>query len=248
MISPSSRPGIFRSWQSWAHLTLLGIVTVFLGGCAGTTQQTGGTYHVDAYAPTSPQNVHVYVSIKAAMVYVMEGSKPLLVTPTTVGTPEHPTPLGNFHVTSKNPVKRSGEYGFWVNGNDAHPGSATASPGPGWTYVGYPMAYWVEFEPGFGFHEGYVWPIPHSHGCLRLHRNAAPKFFQLVQVGTPVTIAQSLPEDATLGKNVNHPTDYNDPDPPAARMISPNYFKEPRDNQLIPQNGTASATPAPAAQ
>jgi len=32
---------------------------------------------------------------------------------------------------------------------------------------GYPMANWVEFAPVFGFHEGYVWPIPRSHGCIR---------------------------------------------------------------------------------
>ena len=232
MISSSSRHvGNASSWQSWTFLALSVATAFLLGGCATTTQS--GPYHVDAYAPTVPQNVQVLVSLKAEMVYVMEGDKPLMVTPCTIGTPDHPTPTGRFHVTSKNPTKRSGEYGFWVNGADAHPGSANTSPGPGYTYVGYPMAYWVEFEPGFGFHEGYVWPIPRSHGCLRLHKNASEKFYQLVQTGTPVTIASSLPEDATLGRNVAHPTDYKDPDPPAQELISPNYFKEPRDNQLL---------------
>lgn len=168
------------------------------------------------------------------MVYVMEGDRPLLVTPISIGTSDHPTPTGHFTVTSKNPTKRSGEYGFWVNGNDIRPGSAGASPGPGYSYVGYPMANWVEFAPGFGFHEGYVWPVPRSHGCLRIHKNASVKFFKLVNIGTPVTIAQSLPEDETIGRNVLHPADYKDPDPPASLMISPAYFNQPRDSELLP--------------
>src|SRR5260370_42543564 len=69
-------------------------------------------------------------------------------------------------------------------------------------YVGYPMAYWVQFKPEYGFHAGPVWPIPHSHGCIRLHPNAAPKFFALVHQGTPVDIDQSQPEDQTIGKEV----------------------------------------------
>ena len=26
----------------------------------------------------------------------------------------------------------------------------------------YPMAYWCEFEPAYGFHEGFVYPIPRT--------------------------------------------------------------------------------------
>jgi hypothetical protein len=211
------------------------------------TQTSSGPYHVDAYAPTVPQNVHIYVSLRSEIVYVMEGDKCLLATPVTVGTPDHPTPTGNFKVTDKDPVKRSGEYGFWVNGANAVSGASNASPGPGYSYVGYPMAYWVGFAPGYGFHEGYVWPVPHSHGCLRVNKNASMKLYQLAQVGTPVTIAQTQPMDATIGKTVVHPTDYRDPDPPAAEMISPDYYKEPRDNQLLPA-GTAPSAAGTTAQ
>jgi hypothetical protein len=214
---------------------------------------SSGPYHVDAYAATVPSNVKVFVSLNAKMVYVMEGNKPLLVTPCSVGTPDHPTPTGHFAVTDKNPTKRSGEYGFWVNGSNAVAGSSSASPGPGYSYVGYPMADWVGFAPGYGFHEGYVWPVPRSHGCLRIHQNAIRKFYQLVQIGTPVIIAQSLPEDATIGANVAHPTDYKDPDPPASVLISPDFFKQQWDDQLISSSTTTTTTtttttaaPAPA--
>lgn len=230
------------SWKSWPFLGLFVAIACALVGCATSTSNfSSGTYHVAAYAPSVPEKVAVYVSLRAKMVYVMEGDRPLLVTPTSIGTPDHPTPTGHFTVTAKDPTKRSGEYGFWADGNDIRPGSSGSSPGAGFHYVGYPMANWVEFAPGFGFHEGYVWPVPRSHGCLRLHKNASVKFYKLVHVGTPVIIASSLPEDDTLGRAAVHPSDYKDPDPPASLMISPEYFTQPRDSDLITGTPTASA-------
>ena len=40
-----------------------------------------------------------------------------------------------------------------------------------------------------------------------MHENIAPKFYDLVQVGTPVIIAAALPEDATIGRNIPRPPD-----------------------------------------
>jgi hypothetical protein len=61
-----------------------------------------------------------------------------------------------------------------------------------------------------------------------------------VHIGTPVTIADSLPLDDTIGRNIVHPSDYKDPDPPAAEMISSSYFSQPRDSELL-------SSPPPAA-
>ena len=87
------------------------------------------------------------------------------------------------------------------------------------------MAFWVGFQEGIGFHEGYVWPVPRSHGCIRLPHRVAAKFFALVGVGTPVSVARSQPEDRTLGRNAPRPTDYLDPDPPVRRMVSDGAFE-----------------------
>jgi hypothetical protein len=87
------------------------------------------------------------------------------------------------------------------------------------------MQYWVEWMPVYGFHVGSVWPIPRTHGCLRLHQNAARQFFALARIGTPVYIAQTQPEDATLGMNQPRPQGYNDPDPPKGILISSRAFK-----------------------
>lgn len=50
-------------------------------------------------------------------------------------------------------------------------------------------------------------PFPASHGCLRMHKNVAPKFYKLVRSGTTVSIADSQPEDATIGRNIPRPPD-----------------------------------------
>ena len=86
MISNSSQPERSTSWPSSPFLAFLVVMTCFLGGCATTSNFSSGTYHVDAYAPTSPGNVQVLVSLRAEMVYVMEGDRPLMVTPISIGT------------------------------------------------------------------------------------------------------------------------------------------------------------------
>jgi hypothetical protein len=230
IISSQPERASFRS--SGVLLALAVVSSLCLGGCAGMGGGETSNYHVTAYAPHSPDDVHVYVSLRSKMIYVMEGSRPLLVTPTSIGTSQYPTPTGEFRVTDKDATKRSGEYGFWVNGSDIYAGSSGDGRG-GYHYVGYPMANWVGFAPGFGFHEGYVWPIPRSHGCLRIHKNVSVKFYKLVQIGTPVSIADSQPYDDTLGRAAAHPSDYRDPDPPSSFMISPDYFNMPRDSELL---------------
>jgi len=140
-----------------------------------------------------------------------------------VGMPSHPTPKGNFEVLSKQRNKRSGEYGFAILHEMIRPAEAGQAGGH---YVGYPMPYYVEFTPGYGFHLGWVWPVPKSHGCIRIHANDAGKFFELVRIGTPVRIANSQAEDATLGANFHRPEDYNDPDLPAALLTSQHYFEQ----------------------
>ena len=71
----------------------------------------------------------------------------------SVGIPEKPTPKGNFTIYSKQEEKRSGSYGFRVQGDRVVPADAGANiPG---SYVGYPMGFLVRIltrlriSPGF---------------------------------------------------------------------------------------------------
>ena len=201
------------------------LLAVFLcSGCQTIPSHT--KYDPIGYKPKNPKNVVIKVSLQGRMVYVVEGSRPLLVTATAIGLPNKPTPKGRFRVTNKIASKRSGTYGFWVKGDTIVAGKSSKAPGAGYRYVGFPMQYWVEWMPAYGFHVGSVWPVPRTHGCLRLHQNAAREFFQLARIGTPVRIAETQPEDATLGKNPPRPQDYNDPDPPMSILISARAFKD----------------------
>ena len=195
-----------------------------LASCQNAQIAKTDNYDCPAHRPHNQGAVRVKVSLSKQMIYVMEGNRPLLVTATCIGMPGKGTPRGNFTAFNKIAQKRSGSYGFSVSGNSITPCTAGECRGH---YVGYPMPYWVEFSPSYGFHGGYVWPIPRSHGCLRLHPNVAPKFFALVPAGTPINIADSQPEDAAFG--VSHkrpgPEHYNAPDPAPSVSISDAPFR-----------------------
>jgi hypothetical protein len=220
------------------HSTLLLTSAAFscallLGGCAPLKSSARKrSYSVRAHKPENPAKVRVKVSLSKQVIYVLEGDRLLMAAATCVGTPQKPTPKGEYHIEYKEAEKRSRSYGFFVNGKTIVPGEA-AKPATG-KFVGYPMGYWCEFKPSYGFHSGYVHPVPRTHGCLRLHKDAAPKFFALVQKGTPVSIQDQQPEDSIHMKSVQRPTDYLDPDPPAEWMVSSHAFEKPKGEILEP--------------
>lgn len=199
---------------------------VFLTSCeTSPTAARGGTYRVTAKRPQNPSSVRVKVSLSKQNIYVMEGDRVLMAAATTVGTPANPTPKGTFTIYRKEENKRSNTYGFRVQGDRIVP--AKSSDSVKGRYVGYPMGYWVEFKAAYGFHQGYVHLQPRSHGCLRLKGEAAPKFFALVRSGTKVNIADSQPEDATIGPSIQRVDDSKTPDPPNSVAISSAAFTKP---------------------
>lgn len=204
-------------------LTLLSVAAALatLSGCATSGGGgIGGAYHVTAYKPNNPKAVQVKVSTSTQHIYVMEGNRVLMAVQGCVGE-NGATPLGHHRVIEKIRTKRSGTFGFTASGGpaDTHKGQSVS--------VGYPMGFWVGFAPGYGFHEGFVWSIPRTHGCIRLHKEAAARLFALVQEGTPVDIERTQPEDATIGKSVTRLDQRNDKDPSPATLMSNSYFQDP---------------------
>lgn len=204
----------------------------FLTSC-GTSPSvsSGGAYHVVAHRPQDPSKVRVKVSLSQQNVYVMEGDRVLMAAATTIGIAAKPTPKGNFKIYNKIEHKRSGSYGFRVQGDRIVPAESGQNiPG---RYVGYPMGYWCEFSPAYGFHQGFVHTRPRSHGCLRLKGEAAAKFYALVRNGTPVNVADSQPEDATVGPKIQRVDDSKTPDPPASVAVSDAAFTKPSGPLLV---------------
>jgi hypothetical protein len=192
-------------------LVIAASTPLFLAGCGTQMAGPSGNYHVVAHKPHDPSRVVVKLSLSTQNLYVMEGDRLLMAAQGNVGKPGAPTPTGNFTITYKDKTKRR------VSQPDS----------------GYPMAYWCEFKPAYGFHEGFVHPYPHTHGCVRLHKEAAARLFALVRIGTPVHIAISLPEDATYGKQVQRLDQSRDPDPPRSYMMSASWFTDPPGPLLV---------------
>ena len=163
-------------------------------------------YNVPAALPQNRSNVTVKVSLSNRMAYVMEGNRPLLIMPVTVGKPSSPTPTGTFRIKNKEHKYRANTHGYAINGERVY-GVKLKNKPAGWRFTGTPMPYWCEFKSAYGVHTGWMKPFPASGGCLRMHKNVAPKFFRLVSEGTKVTISSSQPEDATIGRNIPRPPD-----------------------------------------
>ena len=90
---------------------------LLLTGCGTAHVGAGGPYHVTAYRPNNPSAVRVLVSLSKENIYVMEGDRCLMAVACSVGLPAKPTPKGNFKIYSKQEHKRSGSYGFSVQGD-----------------------------------------------------------------------------------------------------------------------------------
>jgi hypothetical protein len=211
-------PSSFSSMQSMRHVSRLvllaaGVSLLLLSGCGTGRVATGGAYRVTAYRPHDPSKVKVKLSTSTQNLYVMEGDRLLMAVQGTVGKPGADTHKGSLTIYNKIKNKRR------ISQPDA----------------GYPMAYWCEFKPAYGFHEGIGWPVPRTHGCVRLQREAAARLFALTRIGTLVEIATSLPEDKKYGNLVHKLDQSRDPDPPRSKMMSPSWFDDPPGPLLVDQ-------------
>jgi hypothetical protein len=193
------------------HLTIVAAAAM-LSSCV--TKKLGSHYSTSFDPPakpvTNPSALKVKMSTGAQRVYVMQGNEVLLATPCSVGTSSTPTPKGNFTIYHKEANRRR-----------------ASSPG-----AGYPMTYWMEFQSAYGMHWGWVKPVPCTHGCVRLPIKAAKKIFDMVPTGTPLNIAPSQPEDATVGKTLPVLDDSSLPDPPDSYMQSAQVFSDARQGKV----------------
>ena len=94
------------------------------------------------------------------------------------------------------------------------------------------MTFWMEFKSAYGMHWGWVKPYPCTHGCVRLPIKSAQKIFAMVKQGTPLIIATSHPEDATIGKTLPVLDDSTLADPPDSYMLSSKVFSDAAQGKI----------------
>jgi hypothetical protein len=88
------------------------------------------------------------------------------------GSLEHPTPVGNFRILSKDEDNRSGKYTNYFDENT-------------------PMPYSLQFYGPYFIHEGWLPGHADSHGCVRLKYEDAKLLFSRTKIGDPVLIKRA---------------------------------------------------------
>ncbi|MEY2539558.1 MAG: hypothetical protein QOG67_3298 [Verrucomicrobiota bacterium] len=142
---------------------------------------------------TSPERVHIVVSIPKQRAYLMLSETIVIDSPISSGKRGHNSPTGHFTVLEKDPNHHSTIYGDFVDrsGRVVRAGvSARIDAAPSGThFVGSAMTWFMRLTgDGVGMHVGFLPGYPASHGCIRMPGEGAKLFFDHVKVGTPVDV------------------------------------------------------------
>jgi hypothetical protein len=114
--------------------------------------------------------------------------------PISSGREGYTTPTGSFSILQKNKNHVSSLYGDYVDAEGnvvmANVASNRDARPAGTTFRGAPMPYFMRICGGVGMHAGYLPGYPASHGCIRMPRGAAQRFFENAPLGTPVRVVR----------------------------------------------------------
>jgi hypothetical protein len=109
------------------------------------------------------------------------------------GNEDHATPHGTYRITQKDKDHKSSAYGVF---KDRATGQTTNDnvdirvdkPKPNEIFYAAPMPNFMRINGGIGMHTGYLPGYAASHGCIRMPHQMSEKFFENVEVGTPVVV------------------------------------------------------------
>lgn len=103
------------------------------------------------------------------------------------------TPAGAYKVTQKSKDHKSSMYGVIKDRSTGQTVNDNADNRidkvkPGQIFYNAPMPNFMRFNGGIGMHTGFLPGYAASHGCVRMPHHMSEKFFENVQVGTPVIV------------------------------------------------------------
>jgi len=103
------------------------------------------------------------------------------------------THAGNFRISQKSKDHKSSLYGVIKDSATGETVNDNADfrvdkVGPGQVKYHAPMPNFMRFDGGIGMHTGYLPGYAASHGCVRMPHHMSSKFFDNVEVGTPVIV------------------------------------------------------------
>jgi lipoprotein-anchoring transpeptidase ErfK/SrfK len=167
----------------------------FVAGCANQQRATRVPPSRVSIGFISSLNMgpgtRVIINLSEQRAYLVENAKVSLISPIASGKPGWSTPTGRFAVVDKDIDHHSQSFGSVIDGSGRIV-SSSATPGthvpPGFHYQPAPMPFYMQFGEAVGMHAGYLPGYPASHGCVRMPRDLAERFFERVNIRTPVTV------------------------------------------------------------
>ena len=168
-------------------LYALGASLIALSGCS-----TVGDLLTSNLPESHSGRPSIVVSLREQEAYLYRGGYRIASSRISSGREGYRTPTGRFRVIRKDEDHRSSIYGDYVDETGriarANVDSRRDRRPPHTHFVGTEMPYFVEFSPGYGFHQGYLPGVPASHGCIRMPYWKARQFYNAAHVGTPVMV------------------------------------------------------------
>ena len=149
---------------------------------------SGGTWYGDDVRGKP----RIVVRLSQQRAYFYKGKHLVGETVVSTGKPGFSTPAGHYRVVRKTRDHVSSAFGDYIDesGNVVRSNiDVRKDPKPpGTRFDGARMPYCMHFNGGYAMHEGYVPPFAASHGCIRLPKGMARRFFNAASIGTPVIV------------------------------------------------------------
>jgi lipoprotein-anchoring transpeptidase ErfK/SrfK len=132
------------------------------------------------------------IDLSEQRVYFYKGEELIGESKCSSGKNGFETPPGDYKVMQKNKDHVSNLYGNFVDiegtVTQRDVDMSKMKVPEGMTFAGAKMPYFQRFTGGYGLHSGNVPNRRASHGCVRLPRIMAERFYAHTSVGTPVTV------------------------------------------------------------
>jgi uncharacterized protein YceK len=134
----------------------------------------------------------IVIDLSEQAAYFYRGKKVAGKSIISSGRKGHETPAGSYQVIQKSKDHVSNLYGDYVSEDgdmikknvdvrkDAKPEGAI--------FKGAKMPYFLRFQGGYGMHAGHLPGYRASHGCIRMPRKMAERFYSAASIGTPVKV------------------------------------------------------------
>ena len=140
----------------------------------------------ESSAAISTTTFGIVIDVTDHRLQLYDGGRLVLDAPAGVGTPDDPTPLGDFYLMDIGPSRGAG-WGPFVLATNAHSEAITSWEGSGdaFTAIHGPLG----ADAAIGDAGGEI-----SHGCVRLHVDDLARLAP-VPLGAPVTIVAATPSN-----------------------------------------------------